>query len=113
MVGRVCTEDCRVDWSRPAAEVRNLVRACTPWPGAWCMWGERRLRLERVDFVQKDLTQAGEPGQVVEIADHDGPVVRTGEDCLVVRQLQPAGKRSMSGAEFLRGARMCVGERLN
>lgn len=113
MVGRIEPEDCRIDWTWSAAEIRNLVRACTPWPGAWCMWGGRRLRVERVAIVQNDLKQGGEPGEVVEIDRRWGPVIGTGAGYLVIEQLRPEGRRSMTGAEFLRGAHMQVGDRLS
>jgi len=113
MVGRIEPEDCRIDWTWSAAEIRNLVRACTPWPGAWCMWSGRRLRVERVAVVQNDLKHGGEPGEVVEIDRRWGPVICTGAGYLVIEQLRPEGRRSMTGAEFLRGAHMQVGDRLS
>ncbi|MDE1186356.1 MAG: bifunctional UDP-4-amino-4-deoxy-L-arabinose formyltransferase/UDP-glucuronic acid oxidase ArnA [Pantoea sp.] len=36
VVGRRTPEDGRIDWSRPAQEINNLIRAVTdPWPGAF------------------------------------------------------------------------------
>jgi len=112
MVGRVRTEDCRLDWSLEPEELRNLVRACTPWPGAWCLLGDRRVGVERVTVVKKDLTGEGRPGEIVEIRSEAGPVVGAGGGSVMLEQLRPAGKRSMTGAEFLRGARLNAGDRL-
>jgi len=37
-------EDGRIDWTRPAVEIRNLVRAVTrPWPGAFTELDDHRL----------------------------------------------------------------------
>ncbi len=111
VVGRVMPEDCRVDWHVPATEIERLVRACTPWPGAWCMLGERRIKLKEVRNIQKTLSGEGRPGSLVEVSDVGEPVVMTGEGALVIAGLQPPGKRAMSGEEFMRGARLAVGDK--
>lgn len=110
-VGRVRTEDCRMDWELPAEEIRRLVRACTPWPGAWCMLRGERVKVQDVRVMQNVLSKEGSPGEIVEIPRDGGPLVRTGEDAVEIIRLQPAGRRPMSGAEFLRGARLEAGER--
>jgi methionyl-tRNA formyltransferase len=112
-VGRVHTDDCRIDWSLPAIEVRNLVRACTPWPGAWCMLDGDRIKVQDLAVVQNVLRQGGTAGEIVELPPAGGPVVLCGEGATEVRQLQPAGKKQMSGEEFLRGARLGVGDRFD
>ena len=43
--GRRRPEDGRIDWRRPALTVHNLIRAVAPpFPGAFCMVGDRTLR---------------------------------------------------------------------
>src|SRR3954447_20111574 len=42
---KVTVEDAEVDWSAPALRVDRLVRACTPAPGAWTVYGPDRLKL--------------------------------------------------------------------
>ncbi len=109
--GRVTTDDCRIDWAAPADEVRRLVRACTPWPGAWCRVRGRRLKVGAVKVRQETLRRGGTPGEIVEILDDGGPVVRVGEGAVEIVRVQPEGRRPMSGAEFLRGARLAIGDR--
>jgi len=110
-VGRVETEDCRIDWSAPAQTVRNLVRACTPWPGAWCVLRGKRVKVQAMRTVQKVLSEEGGPGTVVEIANGEGPMVATGSGAVELVRVQPEGRQAMSGAEFLRGARLAIGDR--
>lgn len=110
-VGRVQSEDCRIDWTRPADEVRDLIRACTPWSGAWCMLHGDRVRVQEVAVAQNILTNEGTPGEIVELPLAGGPVVACGDGAVEVRRLQPAGRREMTGDEFLRGARLEVGDR--
>ncbi len=111
VVGRVMPEDCRVDWTAPATEIERLVRACTPWPGAWCMLGDRRIKLTDVAVIQKTLSGGGRPGSLVEVSNEGEPVVMTGGGELAIAHLQPPGKRAMSGGEFMRGARFAVGDK--
>lgn len=109
-VGRVETEDCRIDWALPAEDACNLIRACTPWPGAWCMFRGKRLKVQAVRAVQKVLSEEGGPGAVVETAG-GAPVVATASGALELLRVQPEGRKAMSGAEFLRGARLAIGDR--
>ncbi len=105
-VARVQTDDCRIDWADTAREIRNTVRACTPWPGAWCRLDGDRIKVQNLSVVQNVLTQEGTPGEIVELPSAGGPVICAGDGYVQIDQLQPAGKKPMSGEEFLRGARL-------
>ncbi|MGA1408972.1 MAG: methionyl-tRNA formyltransferase [Prochlorotrichaceae cyanobacterium] len=52
------------------------------------------------------------PGTIVAVIKHQGPVIQTGEGYLLLTQVQPAGKRSLSGWDFVNGSRVGVGDRL-
>jgi methionyl-tRNA formyltransferase len=108
---RLKKTDGQVDWSRSAAAIRNQVRALVPWPKSHTFWqrpaGEPlRMILEKVTVVDSH----GEPGLVLEAAG-DRLVIATGEQALLLEQVQPAGKRVLAAAEFLRGYPVQVGER--
>jgi len=54
-------EDGRIDWTRPAAEVHNLVRAVAPpYPGAFCDTAKGMLRVLRT-LPAPDHISAGPP----------------------------------------------------
>lgn len=108
-VSRVHTDDCRIYWSMSAEELRNLVRACTPWPGAWCRLQGDRMKVQDIAVMQNVLRHEGTSGEIVELPSAGGPVVACGEGAVQIRRLQPAGRQSMSGEEFMRGARLEVG----
>ncbi|MBD3293136.1 MAG: methionyl-tRNA formyltransferase, partial [Armatimonadia bacterium] len=112
-VGRVQTADCRIEWSMSGEELRNLVRACTPWPGAWCTLDGDRVKVQDLAAVQNVLRDEGTPGEIVELPSAGGPVVVCGDGAVQIQRLQPAGKRAMSGEDFLRGARLDIGERFD
>ncbi len=93
-------EEGLLDFSQPASELERRVRAFYPWPSAYLIWQGQPLKIQRAHAA---ACTDGEPGQHSIV---DGlPAVRTPAGCLVFDELQPAGKRAMSGQDFLRGAR--------
>ncbi len=105
--------DMQLDFTRSAEAVRNRIRAFAPRPGAYCLLGDRRLKITVAEIVNDSCEAAGEPGTIVEIDSDSGPLVRTGEGLLLVRRVQPEGRREMSAVEWLRGARVEAGTLLS
>jgi methionyl-tRNA formyltransferase len=97
--------ETRIDWSRPAAEVHDLIRGLSPRPGAWFEidvgGGRERVRALRSRLVEI----SGTPGTVL-----DGHLtIACGEGAVRLTEVQRAGKRVMSAEEFLRGANLATG----
>lgn len=86
--------EARIDWSRPAAEVDRLIRGLSPFPGAWCLAGEERLKLLRSRVVPGE----GAPGAVL-----DGFTIACGQGAVEIIEAQREGKRPMPAVEVLRG----------
>ncbi len=91
----------RLDWTRPAAELERRVRAMSPWPGARFLDLKRRQVLVAAASV---VPAAGAPGAVLEASERF--VVAAGDGALELERVAPAGKREMTGPEYLRGARL-------
>ncbi len=100
-------EDGRVEWTRSARSIFNQVRGFDPWPGAYTSFRGDLLHLRRVRPVEGP---AGEPGELR----IEGRTLRAacGEGWLELLEVQPEGKRRMSGQEFASGRRLAGGERL-
>jgi UDP-4-amino-4-deoxy-L-arabinose formyltransferase / UDP-glucuronic acid dehydrogenase (UDP-4-keto-hexauronic acid decarboxylating) len=95
--GRRTSEDGRIDWSRPAVEIHNLVRAVTrPWPGAFTDAFGRRLTI----WQARPIDFAGEtsPGRVR--IEGGRLVVETGQGLLEILRAQLADDRERDGAEL-------------
>ena len=101
-----------VAWTQPATSIANQVRALRPWPGTYTEWlrdeHPMRLILERV--AVDDQTPCSDAGRVMRV-DRHVIAVATGNGCLAIHQVQPAGKRIMDTSEFLRGYPVRVGDR--
>jgi len=96
--------DGAIPWRRPAAWLARFVRAMAPWPGAFTFWHRPAappLRLV-IHAAEAVAGEAAQPGRVAAV-DCDRIAVETGDSLLCILALQPAGKRAMSAAEFLRG----------
>ncbi|MDP9021328.1 MAG: methionyl-tRNA formyltransferase [Actinomycetota bacterium] len=104
---RITPEDVRIDWSMPARSVVDLVRSANPAPGAHTTFRGQRLKIWRAEQAQG----GGQPGTVLG-ADPRGPVVATGDQAVVLTEVQPAGKVAMPGGAFTNGYRPEPGERL-
>lgn len=101
---RLKKSDGEIDWSKSATEIQNQVRALQPWPGTFSNLlreGKPPMRVI-IKQIQTDATEVGEvPGEA--IGTDAGIVVRCGEGTVLVPAIQPAGKREMESAEFIRG----------
>ncbi len=114
---RLRKSDGEVDWSRPAAQIFNQVRALKPWPGTFTTWQRLpdqppvRLLLEEVAIVGDHPGASSAPGTVLH-AEGSELWIATGDGCLAIHKLQPAGKRPLATDEFLRGYSLAIGTRL-
>jgi methionyl-tRNA formyltransferase len=112
---RIEREDARVDWSKDAITVTNLIRGMDAVPGAWTTHRETELKLFR-PLPLPDRVSNDAPGTVVDTAAHDpaeGLIVACGKGAVAIREVQPPGKRRMLTAEWLRGRGAQVGDRFS
>jgi len=107
--GKIERDSTRIDWATDASAVSALIRAYDPRPGALSTLNDRSVKL----FGARTTTAAArtEPGTVM-VADDDGLVVACGNGAVRVQQVQPAGQRRMTAAEWARGRGVTVGDRL-
>ncbi len=93
-------EDGLLDFSKPAQELERRVRAFYSWPGAWFLWEDRPLKVLRARVVEGEQ---GTPG--ARYRWQGWPAMGTAQGLLILEEVQPSGKRPMSGKAFLAGAR--------
>ena len=93
-------EEGLLDFTQATAALVNRVRAFQPWPGAFTHWQDQPLKIQRARALTAQDAQIGRRA----VIDHL-PAIGAVDGWLLLEQLQPAGKRSMSGRDFLSGAR--------
>ena len=97
--------EARVDWKRPAVEIDRLIRALSPFPGAWSEIGGERLK-----FLDSRLSEGkGQPGEIL----LPGPRIACGTGAIELLRVQRAGRAAVTAAEFLRGFELKSGMRLD
>jgi methionyl-tRNA formyltransferase len=96
---KISSEEARLDWTRPAAELACHVRGLSPYPGAWFeLSGEKGP--VRVKVLMAEAVEAsGAAGTALE----GELVIACGEGALRLTRLQREGKGAMDAADFLRG----------
>lgn len=105
---KIRSEEEWLDWSEDARRVGLRVRALAPDPGARTRFRDRILKVLRA----RASDGGGEPGTIVAVSkDAFGVAAATG--VVYLEEVLPEGRKRMSGAEFIRGYRPEVGERLS
>jgi methionyl-tRNA formyltransferase len=108
---KIRKEEARIDWTQPALAIDRQVRAFNPWPVAETSWQGRQLRIWQAEPEGLGPQfAAAAPGEVVESAG-GRIVVATADGALRLTQVQVAGRRAMTAAEFL-NAQSLAGARL-
>ena len=106
---RLKKHDGAIDWTKPAVQIVNLVRGCTPWTGATASTPGGALTIWRA----RASAGAGRAAPGTLIADDGRLAIATGDGVLRPVEVQPENRRAMAWADYLRGARLATGTRLS
>jgi methionyl-tRNA formyltransferase len=101
-------EHAKIDWSKPAQEVYNLIRGCDPQPGAHTTYNGKMVRI--FDARLQTGTNSAPAGQVTGIGAGEMTIALNG-GTLTVKKARGEGAK-VSGAEFAKQAELNVGDQL-
>ncbi len=99
--------DCKIDFSRPAKELHDLIRGLSPVPLAYsCLSGKI------IKIVSAKLLPDVSRGQIGEVLSLDGGsvTVKCGEGAIAITELVPEGKGKMKASDFINGRKVSVGD---
>jgi len=96
--------EARIDWTKWAETIDRQIRGLAPFPGAWCMIGEERVKLLGAEIG----TGSGSPGEILS----DALDIACGSGAVRLTRLQRAGKAAMAPGEFTLGFELPIGSRL-
>lgn len=108
-------EDEIISWANPAEMIYNQIRGLAPWPGAYTVFQDKPLKLwDSGIYYQGASGHANEalvkaPGTVLTLVKGQGFVVQTGAGSLLIKEVQPVGKKIISAQSFLNGYHLEVG----
>lgn len=99
---KITKEDAAIDWQKSAIEIDRQIRAFNPWPIAYTTVNDTTLRVYKAQVVSH--AHAKKPGTLLSI-DKAGLLVATGDDAILIEQIQFPGGKSMSVADWLHAGR--------
>lgn len=99
-------QDGKINWKKPAQDIEAFIRGMTPWPGAFTLFGDKRIKIFKADALDKTAPEP--PGTVLE-GFADELRVATGQGILSILELQVASAKRLSIKEYLRGCQMRPG----
>ena len=102
-------EDGLIDWQRAALEIERRIRGFDPWPGSFTHCCGKMLKIHRATLI--DTERRGSPGEIIR-ADGNGFWVATSMGILSLEEVQQENKKRLPGVEFIKGARIKPGDRL-
>lgn len=97
-------EDGLLDFTRSAVELERCVRAMNPWPGAWFEWNGNLLKVMRASVLSGEKGLVSGSRFIIE----GRPAVMSADGALALDEVQPSGRKIMSGKAFLSGVRNWV-----
>lgn len=92
---KIDKSEAKIDWTRTAQELDRQIRGLSPFPGAWCLINEQRVKLLGSHLV----AEQGSPGMTLD----NELTVACGTGAIRPTRLQRAGKGAQDRATFLRG----------
>lgn len=92
--------DGKIDFHKKPQEIEQQIRAFDPWPGAFCTYGGKTIKIWKAECPGKSCNLP--EGQVAGI-NPDSIDLSCGGEILRILELQLPGKRRTMAADFLRG----------
>jgi methionyl-tRNA formyltransferase len=99
-------EHAKIDWSKPAQEVYNLIRGCDPQPGAYTTYNGKMVRI--FDARLQNGTNSPPPGQITGVGDEEITIALKG-GTLMVKRMRGDGAK-VSGAELAKQLGLKIGD---
>jgi methionyl-tRNA formyltransferase len=98
---KLSKEEAKIDWGLSAEQLERNIRAFNPWPVAFFTLNEVNIKVYSSNVIKSENPDIP-AGQIVK-SDKQGILVATGNDCLLITELQLPGKKPMLAADVLNG----------
>ena len=106
---KIFKNDMLIDWNLSAEKIYNLVRALAEYPAATASFRQKRIKI--ISLEKTDKISDAAAGTVLQVIKNIGIEVATRDFNLIIKEVQPAGKKIMSAHAFNLGAQIAAGEK--
>jgi len=110
--GKIDRELARIDWTKRAMDIHNLVRGLNPKPVAWTEFRGKTVHLWKTVLPADTSGIELAPGEL-RVHARKRLLAGTGDGMIEILSIQPETKKAMDGLSFINGYRLQPGERLN
>ena len=101
-----------IDFTKSATEIERLIRGLNPWPCAYTKIDGKGVKIFKADVKALSEEEKYNPGEIIEVTKKTFTIA-CGKDALVIRNLQPEGKKPMDTVAYLNGNKLEKGMRAN
>lgn len=105
----------KIDWNnQTSTQIFNLSRGLDPMMGIYSTLNEKKLKLWKIkikDDFEEEINEIYSPGTVIYVNEKKGLYIKTKDGIIEVLEIQPENSKRMNILEFLRGAKISIGER--
>jgi methionyl-tRNA formyltransferase len=98
----------KIDWTKDAIKIFNLVRGTNPWPGAYTYYDTKRMRIWRTEVVEEACTNS-KPGTILGVT-KEGLYIATGKNIIKILEVQFDSCRRMCINQYICGNKIGEGE---
>lgn len=96
-------ENCKIDWTKSATEINNLIRGLSPYPASWCFFTDKNQEWNVKIYESKIISETHRftIGTIISTKKELKIAVKNG--FIQILSLQFPGKKKMTTAELLNG----------
>lgn len=105
---KITSDDLKINWELPAEKIKNIIRAFSPFPGAYTYYHNKVLKIWEGEVVKSDKKDFL-PGTIVDVKSR-GIDIYCGEDIFRITKLQIEGKKPCHASSFVCGHKVIIGE---
>lgn len=91
---------CRIDWTKSALEINNLIRGLAPYPAAFSELEGMKIKILTAQVID---AKKFNPGEIINVKKNIGFTVSTGSKSLLITEIKPQGKRKMTAYSYSLG----------
>ncbi|KJU71330.1 methionyl-tRNA formyltransferase [Clostridium baratii] len=93
-------EMAKIDWSKSAKDIHNMIRGLNPWPVAHTLYDGSTMKIFESEVINKNSNE--ENGKIISVS-KKGIEVSTGEGILLIKKMQFPNSKPLTVEQYING----------